>query len=220
LIKAPQPGSTQVANEIRILSRVQHPYIIPVKDMINTPTGRAVVFPFALGGDLLEWVLIEPVSELQARVIVWKMLKALEHMHALGVWHCDIKPDNILIMSSDATDVVLADFGLALLTPFRVCHHGWPGTDLYMAPEMLSGRPYTSTVDIWSLGVVFHVIVTGSMPFNFAGRDPVRVIEAKLLRLFHDRRLHILSPEGRDLLVHMLKLHSSDRMSSSDALRH
>jgi serine/threonine protein kinase len=219
-IKAPKPGNTQIGNEIRILSRVQHPYIIPVKDVISTPAGRAIVFPFALAGDLLDRIMVEPVNESQARVILWKMLKALEHIHAQGILHRDLKPENILIMSSDVTDVLLADFGLARFASFHVCRGDWAGTDQYMAPEMLGEHPYTSAVDVWSLGVVFYVIATGWNLFDFSRRVPVRAVEMRLRHLLHDRRLKILSPVGRDLLIRMLKFHPMDRISVRDALQH
>jgi calcium/calmodulin-dependent protein kinase I len=220
LIKEWQPGNTQVMNEIRILSRVQHRYIIPAMEVIDTPTGVAIVFPFAWGGDLLERISIHPVSESESKVILRKILKALEHMHAQKIWHRDIKPDNILIMSADATDVLLTDFGLALCAPFGVCSDNWPGTKEYMAPEMLKNEPYTSAVDIWALGVVFYTMMTSWMPFDFEGRDPVRVVELRLPRLLHDRRLKTLSLEGRDLLEKMLQYRSIDRISASEALQH
>lgn len=123
-------------------------------------------------GDVLSRVVKEGMMlESEARPLVKGVLKALAHIHGIGIIHRDIKAENILLRAPDFA--VLADFGLATLTTdeeqmTRRC--GSPG---YIAPEVCVGRQYGPKVDVFGLGVVLYFILSKRMPFTKVGDDTV-----------------------------------------------
>lgn len=92
-----------------------------------------------------------------------KLLRAINHCHASGVVHRDIKPENIMIGKDG--ELKLIDFGLSRrVAGVNSKMTTIAGTPYYMAPEVLDGE-YNSQCDIWSLGVLFYVLVSGYLPF-------------------------------------------------------
>ena len=101
-------------------------------------------------------------SELQAAEFIYQLFSAINHCHANKVIHRDIKPENIMITESNS--VRLIDFGLSKISKKQVLLHEIAGTPYYMAPEVLEGN-YNEKADIWSLGVLLYVLVSGYLPF-------------------------------------------------------
>jgi len=118
-----------------------------------------------------------------------QLFEAIAFCHAEGIVHRDIKPSNILV--SDNNELVLADFGLACQTN-RKKQTEFCGTLEYMAPEIILHEPYTYSVDIWSAGMTFHELLTGSNP----------------LQAFTERRLHFLFKNWRKRKRTTLQLQS------------
>jgi serine/threonine protein kinase len=112
----------------------------------------------------------------EAAVITRKLADAIRYLHRRGIVHRDIKPENLLLSSKAAdAEVKLCDFGLAKLRPSAVqpSHaadtnsdpymHTVCGTWAYSAPEVrISRQPYTHKVDLWSLGVIIFVLLSGA----------------------------------------------------------
>ncbi len=93
------------------------------------------------------------------------MARALEHIHALGVLHRDIKPDNVHLESSGRAK--LMDFGIAKTQQVSLTRTGFTlGTPHYMAPEMLTGNTPTAQVDIYSFGIMLFELLCGKKPID------------------------------------------------------
>uniref|UniRef100_A0A8C6WC26 Serine/threonine-protein kinase/endoribonuclease IRE2 n=1 Tax=Nannospalax galili TaxID=1026970 RepID=A0A8C6WC26_NANGA len=173
--------------------------------------------------DLERWGL-EPTMVLQ------QMMSGLAHLHSLHIVHRDLKPGNILIAGPDSQGqgrVVLSDFGLCKKLPAGRCsfslHSGIPGTEGWMAPELLQLLPPdspTSAVDIFSAGCVFYYVLSGGChPFgeslyrqaNILSGDPCL---AQLEEEAHDKVV------ARDLVEAMLSLLPQERPSAGWVLAH
>mmetsp|Transcript_28306 Transcript_28306/g.27236 ORF Transcript_28306/g.27236 Transcript_28306/m.27236 type:complete len:107 (-) Transcript_28306:540-860(-) len=95
------------------------------------------------------------------------MLLGLNYMHKKNIAHRDIKPENILLCSKDENnlDIKITDFGFAkFYDPLKESLKEGLGSPLYMAPEIIKNIPYDSKVDIWSLGVVSYILLSGRPP--------------------------------------------------------
>ncbi|XP_011240121.1 serine/threonine-protein kinase/endoribonuclease IRE2 isoform X3 [Mus musculus] len=172
--------------------------------------------------DLDRWGL-EPTTVLQ------QMMSGLAHLHSLHIVHRDLKPANILMAGPDSQGqgrVVISDFGLCKKLPVGRCsfslHSGIPGTEGWMAPELLQLPPDspTSAVDIFSAGCVFYYVLSGgSHPFgeslyrqaNILSGDPCL---AQLQEETHDKVVAL------DLVRAMLSLLPQDRPSAGWVLAH
>jgi serine/threonine protein kinase len=152
------------AKEAQVAAGIDHPNVVEVFDYL--PDGPLLVMELMSGGTL-ESRLQEgvPTSPLFARHVVRSVLQALEAVHRRGVIHRDLKPANIFF--GPGGEVKVGDFGVAHLTDAQATLTGaMMGTLAYMAPEQITGEgnPDAST-DLYALGVVFHRLLTGSLPF-------------------------------------------------------
>ena len=92
-----------------------------------------------------------------------KLVRAINHCHAQGIVHRDIKPENIMIGKDD--EIKLIDFGLSHRVKYKTSSmQTIVGTPYYMAPEVLDGK-YNFKCDVWSLGVLMYVLLSGYLPF-------------------------------------------------------
>ena len=155
--------------EIEILKLCQHPHIIQLFDSFENPEYIYIVIELLRGGDLYEYLDKRnfKVSENRAREIIHSLTTALYYLHSYGIVHRDIKLDNILMTDdSDQSKAKLVDFGLSkMIGPKESCTEPF-GTFGYAAPEVLRGKPYDKAIDIWSLGVVLYILLTGRAPFE------------------------------------------------------
>ena len=149
-------------------------------------------------------------------------ISALEYVHRKLIVHRDLKPENLLLASKDNNwDLKIADFGLAttLDTPeeklFLRC--GSPG---YVAPELLQEKGYNCKADIFSVGVIFYIILTGRPLFK--GNTPEEILEKnmKCEYEFNDRQWETISPAAKDLTLKLLAEDPEMRITAKEALEH
>jgi calcium-dependent protein kinase len=147
-----------------------------------------------------------------------KLLMAINHCHSWGVIHRDIKPENI--MYDKDGEIKLIDFGLSRIIEeqkSRKALHTYCGTLAYMAPEVLSGT-YNKECDIWSLGVLLYVLVSGYLPFQGQNRNKIMLRIQTADFHFKHKEFDKVSEECKSLLKKMLVAKPSDRITAKQAL--
>ena len=162
-----------------------HPHIVQLLAAFDVPPHEAqpngeyhLVMELAEGGELFERLLKHGAyTELVASELTRQIASAVYHMHSCGVVHRDLKPENLVLMKndSDTPHIKLIDFGTAVILEEgeQVFADGKVGTWTYWAPEQVDrGVPYDSAVDMWSLGVVLFIMLSGRHPFERAGAPP------------------------------------------------
>ncbi|ABD12975.1 serine/threonine protein kinase [Frankia casuarinae] len=164
-----------------LLIDLDSPDLVAVRDLVNEPDVLAIVMDLVDGPDLrthLREFGPRPVEE-AVRLVVGT-LWALDSVHAAGVVHRDVKPENILIDTSDPAHPIvrLTDFGIAQMIngSSRTSVTGPIGTPLYMAPELSTGAPPTPAADVYSAGVVLYELLAGSPPFD--SPNPAELLQA------------------------------------------
>lgn len=105
-------------------------------------------------------------EEAEAAYLFWKILSGISHMHSCNVIHRDLKPENIMI--DENVEPIIIDFGLSkdASDPCLVLHQ-FVGSKIYMAPEILQGQTHSFPVDMWSMGIMLYIILSGAYPFSF-----------------------------------------------------
>ncbi len=170
----------RLLQEARLASSIGHENIVDVTDFGTTDDGRSfVVMEFLDGEPLAQLVMREaPLPVERSLRIARQVASALGAAHAKGIYHRDVKPENVyLVRRGDADFVKVVDFGISKAVKqggddpaesYRLTHTGLLlGTPLYMSPEQARGEDdLDHRVDIWALGVMLYECLTGEVPFH------------------------------------------------------
>jgi len=155
--------------EIEILKICQHPNIIRMLDIFENQEYIYIVMELLKGGDLFTYLEKRKfrMPEERARNLVHSLATSTYYLHSYGITHRDLKPENILMVDeSEVSDLKLVDFGLSkIIGPNEVCDEPF-GTLSYVAPEVLLQKPYGKAVDLWSIGVITYLLLSGTLPFD------------------------------------------------------
>lgn len=201
--------------EAQIAAQLLHPNIVRTYDVGDAPTGPFLVQEL-LDGRTLDTLL--PLPPAQARTVIRAVADALGYIHAHGYVHCDIKPQNIMLLGDPAQPrVVLLDFGIA-----RVA-----GTDTttliatphYLAPERILGAAPTPASDLYALGIVFYEAITGKPPFDAPNIHAI--MEQHRTRAVPPLNLGTPDSDAFDRIIRKLAAKQPvDRYASAAALLH
>ncbi|KAH7296109.1 hypothetical protein KP509_26G009200 [Ceratopteris richardii] len=200
-----------------------HPNIITYQGHFEDDEHVHLAMDLCEGGDLCEHLQERgPLTEREAVRVMRVLVSALMFCHGRGVMHRDIKPDNILFprRNSGYGDLKLADFGAAADFTHRRVFTAVEGTPWYLAPEVLTGTGYDEKVDVWSLGILLHILLSGYVPFD--GETTPDIFQAiKRGRLDLKRApWPAISEEAKDLLKGMLQKNPYRRLRLAEVLAH
>ena len=152
--------------EIRIMKSFDHPHIVKTEEILFDKNYIYVVMEYCFNGDLFDYIkTASPLPEGECLKIFEQTLQALSYLHHKKIAHRDIKPENILLDIS--MNVKLCDFGLCHTVDKNLLKTAC-GSPIYSSPEIITNKDYDGTKsDIWSLGIVFYIMVTGRLPWSF-----------------------------------------------------
>jgi len=213
--------------EAAILQGLEHPYVVKLIDVYVSPAAVYLVMELLHGGDLFDRIIQKgKYSELQGRRIMRRLLAAVYYLHEeRNIVHRDLKPENILCVDHESdVDVKITDFGLAKAVNGEDGLKTFCGTPQYFAPEVLRRRHtvagrgrYGKQADMWSLGVVLYVLLSGTPPFD-VGQGFDIVGDAKIK--FPEEHWAEVSEQARDLVRKLLVTDPRKRISVLEACKH
>ncbi|XP_076627550.1 serine/threonine-protein kinase unc-51-like protein Atg1 isoform X2 [Colletes latitarsis] len=187
-----------------------------------------LVMEYCNGGDLADYLSAKgTLSEDTIRVFLKQLAGAMKALHAKGVVHRDLKPQNILLSHNcgkacpqpHQITLKIADFGFARFLQDGVMAATLCGSPMYMAPEVIMSLQYDAKADLWSLGTIVFQCLTGKAPFQ--AHTP------QALKLFYEKNANLgpkippgTSPELSDLLMGLLRRNARDRMPFDEFFGH
>ncbi|KAK7301617.1 hypothetical protein RJT34_12485 [Clitoria ternatea] len=200
-----------VKREISIMSRLHHPNIVRLHEVLATKTKIFFIMDFVRGGELFAKISKGRFSEDLSRRYFQQLISAVGYCHSHGVFHRDLKPENLLL--DENGDLKVSDFGLSAvrdqIRPDGLLHT-LCGTPAYVAPEILTKKGYDGTkVDVWSCGVVLFVLAAGYLPFN----DSNLMVMYKKIYKGEFRCPRWMSPELRRFLAKLLDTNPETRIT-------
>jgi len=166
-----RPGEIDlIRTEIDLMKLFQHPNIVKLLDHFENAESIYIVMEFLEGGNLMDF--LESKNLCLSEKIIAKILycigSVIKYLNSYGVIHRDLKPENIMLSDkSDNPVIKIIDYGLTrTLAPGERLADGF-GTISYVAPEVLTRKPYNKQIDIWSMGVILYFLITGGkLPFD------------------------------------------------------
>lgn len=223
--------SSAVQREIKILKQLQHKYVVSMHEFIEDENYYYLVMDYVSGGDLMDFVVnYGSIDEEASREIIRQVVCCVKYFHNLGISHRDLKPDNILIASDSPVAIKISDFGLAKISTQNSCLKTFCGTLSYLAPEVLDPRGgnhknntnsprYSNLVDMWSIGCVAFVILTGYMPFDGSTQEALQrnIREGKYNRYILDKIE--ASEECKQFIDSVLQVNPVNRPAPGEALK-
>jgi len=213
--------------EIDILRTLgNHKGIVTLIDEHETPGSLRLVMELCEGGELYDRIQQKQYyPEQEAKVCARHLLEAVAYIHSKGIMHRDLKPENILLASKVSNvDIKISDFGLAKMSkdyPRRLPRsHSICGSDFYLAPEVIKQEEYGREIDIWALGVISYVLLSGSLPFfhNVLHKLYRQIVERDLN--FPGQAWKNVSKGALDFILRLLQVRAGDRLTADKALHH
>ncbi len=170
---------SRFVREHATLKALRHPHLVRVLDLVSVGDTRAIVMEMVDGQNLRRAAATGAIDAQRAAVVLSHLAQALAHIHAAGVVHRDVKPENVLVTWRGGQPwAQLTDFGIVFLTggPTLTGAGEIVGTPEYVAPEVAVGRAAGPAADVYALGITAYELLAGHRPF--AADHPLALLHA------------------------------------------
>ncbi|XP_018400778.1 PREDICTED: myosin light chain kinase, smooth muscle-like, partial [Cyphomyrmex costatus] len=212
----------QVREEIKIMNALRHPKLLLLTAAYEKPRETVLITEYISGGELFERVVADDftLTERDSILFMRQICQGVEYMHQNKIVHLDLKPENIMCRTRTSHQIKLIDFGLAQTlksdTPIRVLF----GTPEFISPEIISYEPIGTESDMWSVGVICYVLLTGLSPFM--GDNDAETF-ANITRADYDLdddAFDAISNDAKNFISGLFIKRKELRMSATQCLKH
>uniref|UniRef100_A0A7E4ZXS2 ANK_REP_REGION domain-containing protein n=1 Tax=Panagrellus redivivus TaxID=6233 RepID=A0A7E4ZXS2_PANRE len=211
-----------IEREVEVLKAVGgHENVIQIIDVFETGNDVILVLELVSGGELFDHVCArEHLDEAEACAFIKQILNGIRHLHTNYVVHLDIKPENLMLRKKGETQLKLIDFGLS-----RHIYPGTPvkdmiGTPEFVAPEVVNYEPLSPATDMWALGVVTYILLSGVSPFLGRNRDETFCNITSVNYHFSPTYFGTTSQLAKDFIGRLFVKDSHSRATVDDCLNH
>ncbi|RXN26494.1 triple functional domain isoform X4 [Labeo rohita] len=211
----------QVTHEFSVLQRLQHPHLVRLLDTFETSSSYALVLEMSDQGRLLDYIVSwGNLTEEKVAFYLRDILEALQYLHNCRIVHLDLKPENLVVDQSPSQPMVkLTDFGDAVQLNSTPYVHPLLGSPEFAAPELVLGDPVSLSSDLWSLGVVTYVMLSGASPFLDESVEETCLNICRLDFSFPDDYFQGVSQAARDFVCLLLRTEPSKRPPAAACLQ-
>uniref|UniRef100_A0A9J8CBK4 Protein kinase domain-containing protein n=1 Tax=Cyprinus carpio carpio TaxID=630221 RepID=A0A9J8CBK4_CYPCA len=223
IIKARSQKEKEVVKcEIEVMNQLDHANLIQLYAAFESRHEIILVMEYVDGGELFDRIIDEnyKLTELDTVLFIRQISEGLQYMHKMYILHLDLKPENILCVSRQTNKVKIIDFGLARRYKPREKLRVNFGTPEFLAPEVINYEFVSFPTDMWSLGVITYMLLSGLSPF--LGEDDNETLNNILACQwsFEEAEFADISEEAKDFISRLLVKSKSWRMSASQSLKH
>ncbi|KAG8133249.1 hypothetical protein E2320_011053, partial [Naja naja] len=215
-------GQDEVKNEINIMNQLTHMNIIQLYDAFESKNDVVLVMEYVEGGELFDRILDEnsKLTEMDAILFIKQICEGVQYMHQMYILHLDLKPENILCVNREEYQIKIIDFGLARRYKPREKLKVNFGTPEFLAPEVVNYDFVSFPTDMWSIGVIAYMLITGLSPF--LGDDDNETLNNILACRwdFEEEEFENVSEEAKDFISKLLIKEKCWRISAGAALKH
>ena len=194
-----------VRTEIDVMKLCHHPNVVHLLDHFENADHIFIVMEYIKGGRLSDYMKEKRYKFTEKRVaeIIYQICLGVKYLHKYGIVHRDLKPDNIMLTESgDKGNVKIMDFGLSKIMGKKEKAVEGFGTLTFVAPEVLVRKPYNKEVDIWSIGVIMYLMMSGLLPFDDANDDEQKIANSIVFEdvKFPNEQFQNVSKEAIELM--------------------
>jgi len=213
---------TKVGEEIGIMNQLNHVKLLQLAAAVDHGREMVMVLEYVSGGELFERVVADDFMLTEHEVILFmqQICSGVQHMHGINIMHLDLKPENILCLTKTSHQIKIIDFGLArrydASEPTRVML----GTPEFIPPEIIDYEPISPRSDMWSVGVITYILLSGLSPFMGDSDAETFANITRAAYDFDDDAFDACSEAAKEFITQLLQSRQPDRMSADEALLH
>ncbi|XP_026884092.2 myosin light chain kinase 3 [Electrophorus electricus] len=212
----------EVKNEIGIMNQINHVNLIQLYDAFESRTNLVLIMEYVEGGELFNRIVDEhfQLTELDAIVFMRQICEGVQYLHQQYILHLDLKPENILCVGSTGNQIKIIDFGLARKYRPREKLKVNFGTPEFLAPEVVNYDFVSFPTDMWSVGVITYMLLSGLSPF--LGETETETMN-HILRVnwdFDAEAFENVSEEAKNFISRLLQPAKCSRLSAAGCMKH
>ncbi|XP_061836402.1 death-associated protein kinase 1 [Nerophis lumbriciformis] len=223
--KSSRRGVTRedIEREVDILKEIQHPNIITLHEVFENKAEVILILELVAGGELFDFLAEkESLSEEEATQFLKQILDGVFYLHSKQIAHFDLKPENIMLLSRSVPHprIKLIDFGLAHKIDFGNDFKNIFGTPEFVAPEVVNYEPLGLEADMWSVGVITYILLSGASPFLGENKQETLANVSAVDYAFDEEFFSSTSLLAKDFIARLLVKDPKKRMTIQDSLQH
>ncbi|KAH9498301.1 hypothetical protein Btru_006486 [Bulinus truncatus] len=211
-----------IRHEIDIMNSLHHTKLLQLHEAFDQRGEMVMILELLSGGELFDRLVEKEYTLIEEDCITYmkQICEGVQHMHHNNILHLDLKPENVMCVTRDSNDVKIIDFGLAQRLEEGKSVKVLFGTAEFCAPEIINYEPVSFSTDMWSLGVVSYVLLSGYSPF--AGDDNHQTFQFvnQADYDFDDEVWEHVSDDAKDFIKRLLIKDKKQRMTIDEALDH
>ncbi|KAJ7985902.1 hypothetical protein DPEC_G00345280 [Dallia pectoralis] len=212
----------EVKNEIGVMNQLNHVNLIQLYDAFESRTNLTLIMEYVEGGELFDRIVDEnyQLTELDAIVFMRQICQGVQYLHQQYILHLDLKPENILCVNSTGNQIKIIDFGLARKYRPREKLKVNFGTPEFLAPEVVNYDFVSFPTDMWSVGVITYMLLSGLSPF--LGDNDAETM-SNILHAnwdFDSDSFELISVEAKDFISRLLIPTKCSRLSATGCMKH
>ncbi|XP_055049059.2 death-associated protein kinase 2 isoform X2 [Misgurnus anguillicaudatus] len=213
----------EIEREVDILQELQHPNIISLHDVYENRTDIVLILELVSGGELFDFLAQkESLSEEEATDFIKQILDGVQYLHSKKIAHFDLKPENIMLLDNNVQTprIKLIDFGLAHRIKDGVEFKDIFGTPEFVAPEIVNYEPLGLEADMWSIGVITYILLSGASPFLGDSKQETLANISAVNYEFDEDFFGSTSELAKSFIKQLLVKDTRKRLKINDALNH
>uniref|UniRef100_A0A8C1B613 non-specific serine/threonine protein kinase n=1 Tax=Cyprinus carpio carpio TaxID=630221 RepID=A0A8C1B613_CYPCA len=212
-----------IEREVSILKEIQHPNVITLHNVFENKNEVILVLELVAGGELFDFLAEkESLSEEEATEFLKQILDGVSYLHSKQIAHFDLKPENIMLLNRSVPHprIKLIDFGLAHKIDFGNDFKNIFGTPEFVAPEVVNYEPLGLEADMWSIGVITYILLSGASPFLGENKQETLANVSAVDYEFDEEYFSNTSALAKDFIARLLLKDPKKRMTILDSLQH
>ncbi|XP_028943373.1 myosin light chain kinase 3 [Antrostomus carolinensis] len=212
----------EVKNEINVMNQLNHVNLIQLYDAFEAKNNITLIMEYLDGGELFDRITDETynLTELDAILFTKQICEGVHYLHQHYILHLDLKPENILCVNRTGNQIKIIDFGLARRYKPREKLKVNFGTPEFLAPEVVNYDFVSFPTDMWSVGVITYMLLSGLSPFLGETDAETMNYVVNCCWDFDAEAFEQLSEEAKDFISRLLVKEKSCRMSATQCLKH
>ncbi|XP_072298868.1 myosin light chain kinase, smooth muscle isoform X2 [Eucyclogobius newberryi] len=205
-----------------MMNYLHHPKLVRCLGAYDHRPEMVMIMEFIAGGELFERIVDDSFehTETTSARFMQQILEGVAFMHQQKILHLDLKPENIVCVDTSGTQIKIIDFGLASRLDDKAPLKVMQGTPEFVAPEVINYEPVSPASDMWSIGVICYILLSGESPFQGNSDAETLALVTAAQYEFDEDSFEEITEDAKSFISSLLNKAPRRRLSCAEALSH